>query len=314
MSAQQAAVLLGYAEKLPAKMPRDFRDEFGFVVVEAHKLNVEGYMGQVLTARFDGHDVYLLPDGRIADRNIYRWGLGPAPSFTPNPPPAPRFTPALPGSLEALEFVIAESGAQAALGVLLVIAGLMLVLDRPSAAHWQALWAVLQVVLSTGSVAVTFWYASTVPATLRPALVATPRLVGWITFALAYPVVVFFVLRSRAVSRYYGWDRNTLDDGNMPRSFKSRLARRAASPFGAAAVMAGALLAAFATIGNLAAIGIHFIYGESPTLTRIAPFAAGLLVAAFILKQCIDVRALARRGSGGVQPDADQLETQGALA
>jgi len=69
-----------------------------------------------------------------------------------------------------LEFVIAESGAQATLGVLLVIAGLMLVLDRPSAAHWQALWAVLQVVLSTGSVAVTFWYASTVPATLRPAL------------------------------------------------------------------------------------------------------------------------------------------------
>src|SRR4051794_19949975 len=64
MSAQQAAVLLAHAEKLLAKMPRDgIRDEFGFVPVQARVLNVEGQMGQLLIARLDGHDVFLLPDG-----------------------------------------------------------------------------------------------------------------------------------------------------------------------------------------------------------------------------------------------------------
>jgi hypothetical protein len=312
MTAEQAAVLLDSATKLKAKMPRDFRDDFGFVPAAPHALRVEGYMGEVLTAVLDGHEAYLLPDGRIADRNIYRWGLGPPPEYKPNPQPTPPFTPALPGSLESLEFVIAEAAVQLAVGVLMIVAGMAQLLQKRNAPHLHALWAVLKVVLTVASLALTFWYASTVPAGMKSALVSPPRLSAWMTFALAYPVTVFLVLRARSVRRHYGWDRRNDVEPAAP-DFRSRIARFAASPFGGATITAGGILAALAAVGHLSAIGSLFIYGDSINPMTMAAFGGGLCLCGLVVKVCTDLRGLARRGAGDERV-ADALASRGELA
>jgi hypothetical protein len=210
----------------------------------------------------------ILPDGRAIPESAYKYGTDAA--GLPKPPPPAAFRPALPGSLAAIALLPYEAEMNAALALMLLFAGLMLMGGMPGAAQFCKIWAALRIVCGVWSFMLGKIYLDSIGPNPSAAL---GGVLAGILVALIFPIVMLIVLRGRRATAYFAArGRNTT---LLPESIAARWKQVAGSAAGRSLL----LLAMFAA---LVAGVMHLQASFSGSTTDSEKLiAAGWFVAAF---------------------------------
>ena len=249
MTGQQAAVLLRYAADEPVPRPPS-RGQLEFPCAPEDMLGIEPNMGPIILCRLNGAGYFLLPDGRLADSSVYRWGFDPL-TNQPLPLPPPPFTPALPGSLAAIQCLIGESIATTALALLLLFAGILTVARLRGAARCHRAWALARLPVIGVSLTLGAWYLSTVPPQFVPYLLGV--LFG-VAISAVYPIVVLTILTTSPAHRFYA-ERNqsvVLFPAELQQRWRGRWREMRQSSAGRVILGIGGAAAGLLGLGHLA--------------------------------------------------------------
>ncbi len=235
ISPQQVTVLLKHLAEIPTEpMYGQSRRSFSPIPLQQATVDLGGLGRPYVSINTSSAGrVRILADGRELLESQFPDGADRITGLPIQRPP-PTFKPDMPGSLAIIRIMPYEAMVNVALGLMLLLAGIMTLIGMGGAAQVNRLWAYLRLLVGATSLVLGVVYLKSLPGTVsRDDAVGT---MFGISLSLIYCVVVLLVHNSKSVRDYFAFHKQS--NGLLSEAFRRRWQTFIASPLGSIGLLA----------------------------------------------------------------------------